>query len=488
VRRAPVRGELLLGAAAGLGGFLAIVSALTPEFANRYDLVQGVLPPGVPVAARVLALSFGLGLVWISRLLARRRRRAWQLAVALVVGVSLAHVAKGLDFEEALLSLFLLVALLRFRKRFDVPGDPRSVRPLLATAAALTALGTLAVVLDYRGLEGDRWDDILVGVTIVLVAHTLYLWLRPISERVKQSAEERRVVSRLVRSHGNDSLAFFSLRRDKNYFLSTTRRSFLAYRVLAGTALVSGGPIGAKEEFADLLAEFRRVCQARGWRLALLSVDEDVLPLARGIGLRPIKIGDEAVVRPSSFSLEGRSVRKVRQSVARLERAGYTVDLVNACDVDGELRAELERVSAVWRGERRTRLFDGDGRSISRARDGVCGCTLRRARRRLPPSRSELAWLFTRRDAPRPRNAERPDGVPDRSRRRMGTHARRRGGIAQLLRLRGSTRRTSRAVAVGGSNRPACGRPRLPARTPPRLQPEVHAGVAAALPLRRAAP
>jgi lysyl-tRNA synthetase class 2 len=357
VGRAPLRGELLLGAAAGLVGFIAIVSALTPEFANGYDFVQGVLPPGVPGAARVLALSFGLGLVWVSRLLARRRRRAWQLAVALVVGVSLAHLAKGLDFEEASLSLLLLVALLRFRTRFDVPGDPRSVRPLLATAAALTALGTLAIVLDYRGLEGDRWDDILVGVTIVLVADALYLWLRPVSERVKQSAEERRVVSRLVRSHGNDSLAFFSLRRDKNYFLSTTRRSFLAYRVLAGTALVSGGPIGAKEEFADLLAEFRRVCHARGWRLALLSVDEDVLPLARGIGLRPIKIGDEAVVRPSSFSLEGRSVRKVRQSVARLERAGYTVELVNACDVDSGLRAELERVSAAWRGANVERGF-----------------------------------------------------------------------------------------------------------------------------------
>ena len=225
MRRAPLRGELLLGAAAGLVGLMAIVSALTPEFTNRYDIVQSVSAPGVPGAARVLALSFGFGLVWISRLLAGRRRRAWQLAVALVVGVSLAHLAKGLDVEEALLSLLLLVALLRFRKRFDVPGDPRSVRPLLATAAALTALGTLAVVLDYRGLEGDRGDDILVGLTIVLVTHALYLWLRPVSERVKQSAEERRVVSRLVRSHGNDSLAFFSLRRDKNYFLSATRRS-----------------------------------------------------------------------------------------------------------------------------------------------------------------------------------------------------------------------------------------------------------------------
>jgi lysyl-tRNA synthetase class 2 len=351
-----LRGEQALGAAAALVGIIGIVSALTPELANRSDFVRGVLPPGVPGAARVLALSFGLGLVWLSRLLARRRRRAWQLAVALVIGISLAHLAKGLDVEEATLGLLVLVALIRYRKRFDVPGDPDSVRPLLATIAALGALAGLSAVLELRGLEGDRWNDTLAAVTIVLTVRALYLWLRPVSDRIRQSADERRLARRLVRSHGDDSLAFFSLRRDKNYFISPTRESFLAYKVVAGVALVSGGPIGAAAEFPDLLAEFRRVCHARGWRLALLGVHADLLPLARGAGLRPIKLGDEAVVR-TQFSLDGRAVRKVRQSVARIERAGYTFETVTAADVEPDVRAELERVSDAWRGANAERGF-----------------------------------------------------------------------------------------------------------------------------------
>ena len=352
-----LRGEAVLGAAAAAVGLVGIVSALTPEFANRYDVVRGVLPPGVPGAARVLALAFGLGLVWLSRLLARRRRRAWHLGVVLVIGISLAHLAKGLDVEEATLGLLLLVALLRFRDRFDVPGDPDSVRPLVATITALGALAGLSVALELRGFEHDRWEDLFFAVTLVLVARALYLWLRPVSERIRQSADDRRIAGRLVRAHGDDSLAFFSLRRDKNYFFSPTRRSFLAYRVLAGTALVSGDPIGAPDEFAELLAEFRRVCHARGWRLALLSVNANLLPLARNIGLRPIKIGDEAVVKPTAFSLEGRAVRKVRQAVARLERAGYTVELASAANIEPELRTELERVSEVWRGANVERGF-----------------------------------------------------------------------------------------------------------------------------------
>jgi lysyl-tRNA synthetase, class II len=352
-----LRGEQALGAAAAFVGLVGIASALTPELANRYDLVEGVLPPGVPGAARVLALAFGVALVWLSRLLARRRQRAWQLAVALVIGISLAHLAKGLDFEEASLGVLLLVALVRYRSCFDVPGDPRSVRPLVATTAALGALGALAALLELRGFEEDRWQDALFGITLVLGSRALWLWFRPVSDRIRQSAEERRAVRRLVRTHGYDSLAFFSLRRDKNYFFSVTRKSFLAYKVVAGVALVSGGPIGARHEFADLLAEFRRVCHARGWRLALLGVHSDVVPLARAIGLRAIKLGDEAVVRPDAFSLEGRAVRKVRQSVARIERGGFTFETVASTDVDARLRAELERVSAVWRGANVERGF-----------------------------------------------------------------------------------------------------------------------------------
>jgi lysyl-tRNA synthetase class 2 len=357
VRSKQLRGEVVLAFAAAFVGVVGIASALTPELANRYHFVRGVLPPGALDAARILTLSFGLALVWLSRLLAARRRRAWQLAVALVGGISLAHLAKGLDVEEATLGLVLLVALIRFRARFNVPGDPRSVRPLLATALALAASAGLSLVLELRGFEGDARNDSLIALTLVLGVRALYLWLRPYSERARQSAEERKLVRKLVRAHGQDSLAFFSLRRDKSYFFSPTRRSFLAYKVVGGSALVSGDPIGPPEEFRDLLTEFRRVCHSRGWRLALLSVRAELLPLARELGLRAIKIGDEAVVYPAAFSLEGRAIRKVRQSVARLERAGYEFDVVGAGEVDGALRTELTRVSDAWRGPNVERGF-----------------------------------------------------------------------------------------------------------------------------------
>jgi lysyl-tRNA synthetase class 2 len=350
VRVAPER-LLALGAAAV--GAISVVSALTPEMADRFDLVRGVLPPGVPEAARLLALAFGMALLWLSRSLALRRRSAWRLAVVLVVGVTAAHLAKGLDFEEASSAVVLLAALLRYRGRFTVPGDP--------AASRLAALYTLAALL-AGGVwllrpESDHLEDVLGTLGVLLALRALQLWLRPLSEIVRQSREDRAAVRAIVEAYGRDSLAFFALRRDKSWFFSPTRRSFLAYRVVGAVALVSGDPVGDEAEFDALIAEFLRVAHARGRRIAVLGADDAGVERYRRFGLRAIKLGEEGVVRPHAFSLDGRAIRKVRQSVHRLERAGYRSLIVSARELDERLRAELDAVSREWLGAAAERGF-----------------------------------------------------------------------------------------------------------------------------------
>jgi lysyl-tRNA synthetase class 2 len=98
-----------------------------------------------------------------------------------------------------------------------------------------------------------------------------------------------------------------------------------------------------------LLTDFRRFVRSRGWRLAVVGASDENLARYRALGLKPVPIGDEAVLRPQQFSLEGRAIRKVRQSVSRLRKAGYSFRVVAADDVAPAVEAELEDVSAAWR-------------------------------------------------------------------------------------------------------------------------------------------
>src|SRR2546423_4687841 len=62
-----------------------------------------------------------------------------------------------------------------------------------------------------------------------------YVVFRPIAApRALPDPQLRRAAAELVRDHGSDTLAFFTLRRDKHYLLSADGRAFLAYRIENG--------------------------------------------------------------------------------------------------------------------------------------------------------------------------------------------------------------------------------------------------------------
>ena len=163
-------------------------------------------------------------------------------------------------------------------------------------------------------------------------------------------AEDRERATELVQEHGTDSLAYFALRRDKSYFFAPSGTSFLAYRVIGSTALVAGDPIGEERERGELMREFVRVAHTKGWRVAIAGASNEALEDYAAIGFKSMYLGDEAVIKPSEFSLEGGAIRKVRQSVTRLEKGGYEVRMLSTADADDALRAELRAVSEEWRG------------------------------------------------------------------------------------------------------------------------------------------
>jgi lysyl-tRNA synthetase, class II len=342
---------IILAWLAVAAGLISIVSALTPERAARVDIVNGVLPPGVPDAARTIALALGIGLIWLSLGLARRKRRAWELAVIIVVASAVMHLAKGLDFEEATAHVLLLIALWHSRREFVAPGDPATIRPIVQVGVAIAFIATL-LALDEAGVHGwsSRVDTALILLLIAFAARALWLWFRPSQEMAPPCAEDWARAAELVQEHGSDSLCYFALRRDKSYFFSPSGRSFIAYRVVRGTALVAGDPIGARDERHELMKEFRRVAHTKAWRVAIAGASAEALADYVDLGFKSIYLGDEAVVNPEEFSLEGRAIRKVRQSVSRLGKSGYHVRVLSTADADEQLKQELRAVSEEWRG------------------------------------------------------------------------------------------------------------------------------------------
>jgi lysyl-tRNA synthetase class 2 len=159
----------------------------------------------------------------------------------------------------------------------------------------------------------------------------------------------RHAVSEIVRSHGHDTLAFFKLRGDQQYLFSDDGSAFLGYRVEGGVMLCAGDPVGPETAVPALLEKTATFARVRGLRLGAVAVSASTAPAFECLGLRRLYLGDEAIVETARFSLEGRAIRKVRQSVTRVEKAGFTFSLETLSDVGDATMAELERVSDAWR-------------------------------------------------------------------------------------------------------------------------------------------
>ena len=170
----------------------------------------------------------------------------------------------------------------------------------------------------------------------------------------------------IVRRNGGGTLDYFALRDDKDWFV--VGDTVVAHTVRAGVCLVSPDPIGPPGERVDAWADFLAHVEERGWSIAVLAASEAWLPVYEASGLRSVYLGDEAVVDPREFGLEGRERRGLRQAVNRVARAGYTTTFHDPRELEPDVRDQvLELVGGSRRGgaERGfsmtlSRMFDPD--------------------------------------------------------------------------------------------------------------------------------
>jgi lysyl-tRNA synthetase, class II len=363
-----------------LVALIDLVSAITPNVSWRGGVLVEVEPVAVMRGAHALAVPVSFALLVTAYYLYRRRYRALQVALPLMAALTVFNVVKGLDLEEAVLTAIAAALLWAGRSSFCVRHDPGTLRaalwrvPLLFAAVFFASLTAVAIAapasastLDvFRG-TGDMlvWQPPPFGfrdelaqtglavqlTSLVALLVGAYRVFRPIAApRDLPDHELRHAAAGLVREHGADTLSFFKLRSDKHYLFDSERTAFVGYRIENGVLVISGDPVGDPKSVANLLPEVVGFAERHALRLAALGVSADGRSLFEQAGLRALYMGDEAIVDSDRFSLEGRPIRKVRQSVTRLRKAGYRTEISELGSLEPEVLARLEDVAKDWLG------------------------------------------------------------------------------------------------------------------------------------------
>jgi lysyl-tRNA synthetase, class II len=393
---------LLIGLSYVIEGFR--IRILYNHLQHPLHKLTEIAPGLLAIVPRVADVIIGLLLLMLSHGLRRRKRRAWEATTLLLACSVVFHVLlPGRHLIPAITAIVLLVMLWLYRKEFYAVGDPRTrwraLWALGALAVADVAIGMIYIsvtrgldreytftdrlqsviynILGFTGpvhftseTRGDLFAFLTGGLGIFTLAVFGYLFLRPARREGKLSDRDAaRIRELLTRQGERDSLGYFTLRNDKSIIWSPTGKSCIGYRVLSGVMLASGDPIGDPEAWPGAIHAFLDEADRHAWVPAVIGCSElGAETWCREGDLTALELGDEAVVNVTDFTLQGRSMRNVRQMVTRVCRHGYVAEVRRMGDIPrGEIDWLIEQADS-WRGSPTERGF-----SMALGRVGASG-------------------------------------------------------------------------------------------------------------------
>ncbi len=354
----------VLAAATFVAGVVLLFSGATPAAPGRLALLDRVLPLAVIEASHFLGSVLGAALLILSQGLARRLDAAYYLTAVAVVGGMATSLLKGFDFEEATLLFVVLLVLWRARPAFDRKAaffDTRFssgwVAALAGAIGASVWLGLFAFKhVDYS--DELWWQFELHGEAArflrATVGAALALLLFGFARLIGYAPHEASMPTDADLEDAGHAIAMQSMTapflvylRDKALLFNDDRTAFLMYGVQGRTWVALGDPVGPESQFADLVRRFLERCYDFGGVPVFYEIGKTYLHLYADFGLTFVKLGEEAKVDLTAFTLEGGQAAKYRQALRRLEKEGCSFRVLEPADVLPVMH-QLRAVSDDW--------------------------------------------------------------------------------------------------------------------------------------------
>lgn len=360
------RGPRAMAVLVFLAGGLALVSAALPG--SDLAAVSRAYRPLTELPGYLLAMG-GLALMTLSTGLLRRVRAAWLLTLLVVVhGLFLATVFKPRPVEAAMyLSLAVLLLSMRraFFRKSALSRISFSWTWTLATTLALAVAAFAALLwISHRAgfLEASFHDLILdaelgiagrpvaLALMALLVGSVVWLASNPARRRADPPGDEdmRQVAACLAAAESARPEAVLALAGDKHIFLSPDGAAAIAFGEIGPSRIALGAPLGPKTAWEPALRAFCDAAQRDAMQPAVYAAPPEALPILFDLGFKAEKVGENAILDLTGFSLSGRKrevIRRGRRKLAERHGATFTLSLPPH---DPSLLARLKPVSDAW--------------------------------------------------------------------------------------------------------------------------------------------
>ena len=347
-----------------LSGVVLLFSGVTPEIDTRLEHIGFLIPHRLVDASHFGASLVGVLCLLLAQGLRRRLSAAWMLTTILLLVGALLSLLKGFDWEEACLMTLTASLLGVFRRSFYRPSRltelPFSPLYLVASLCVLGASIWL-LLFAYQDVpyshqlwwqftldaDAPRGLRSLLGAAVLLVVVSL-TWLlrtaRPVIHLPTPDELERATKILMASAQPDGGLA---LTGDKALLFHPNDEAFLMYARRGRSLVALYDPIGPAQQRAEMIWQFRDLCDIHHARPVFYQVRAENLPYYMDIGLTAIKLGEEARVDLQRFDLEakGKEMKDLRYTWNRGTRDGLSLEIHEPGQAPMD---ELKVISDAW--------------------------------------------------------------------------------------------------------------------------------------------
>jgi len=354
-----------------IAGSILLFSGALPSQISRLAWLKDLIPLPVIEISHFLGSFTGMILLLLARGLQRRLDAAYFLACSLLSSGIIFSLLKGFDYEEAIILSVMLVALIPSRRYFyrkaSLTGE--SFTPVWAIAIIVVLVSSLWIgFFSYQHIEYSKdlwWRFALVEdaprflrATVGVLAAALFFaiarLLRPatihhVLPELHEMDKARKVIEK-----SKTTIANLALLGDKSFLFSDTENSFIMYGIRGRSWIALGNPVGGGQEHSELIWQFRELCDRHDAWTIFWQVGKEDVDLYLDVGLALLKIGEEARVPLTDFSLKGNARKDLRYTFQHLEKNNLIFEIVPKEGV-GTLLPQLKQISDDWLTHKHTK-------------------------------------------------------------------------------------------------------------------------------------